>query len=35
MTHYMCHVFFIDEANVAKEILDHLADGFARTTFTV
>jgi hypothetical protein len=31
----MCHMFFIDKKVVAKDILDQLADGFARTTFTV
>jgi hypothetical protein len=34
-TQYMCHVFFIDKETLAKDILDQLADGFARTTFTV
>jgi hypothetical protein len=34
-TQYMCHVFFIDKEAAAKDILDQLADGFARTTFTV
>jgi hypothetical protein len=28
----MCHVFFIDKETVDKDILDQLADGFARTT---
>ena len=32
--HFLCHVFYSSDANVARDVVHHMANGFERTLTT-